>query len=219
MEPFIPVIILLLVVVFGYLLAKVKRTAKGNIPKPLTTHPSNSFRFSELQDDPNFPHAGSIHTKIRGVTKENPDRTKRQRIIRTCCKTGDALLLVREPNNPFDSNAIQVRRLLEFPENVQQRHRLGEQIGYISRELAEDLAPRMDKEGFILFAWIMEVTGGEHGESLGVNIQIEKYRPAKQHRVLKSRQKRKNDDGEIYGRCCGTKYNSRPCGLRLPLSL
>src|SRR5208282_5432937 len=71
------------------------------------------------------------------------------------------------------------------------KHRLGEQIGYVSRDLAEDLAPKMDHEGFVLMAWIMNVAGGEDDEGFGVNIQIEEYRPAK-HRAttrLKTRKK------------------------------
>ena len=60
--------------------------------------------------------------------------------------------------------------------DTQGKHRLGEQIGYVSQELAEDLAPKMDVEKFVLFAWIMNVTGKDSG-SLGVNIQIEEYKP------------------------------------------
>jgi hypothetical protein len=60
--------------------------------------------------------------------------------------------------------------------DVPDKPRLAEQIGYVSRELAEDLAPKMDVEKFVLFAWIMNVTG-EDSDSLGVNIQIEEYKP------------------------------------------
>jgi hypothetical protein len=35
----------------------------------------------------------------------------------------------------------------------------------------------MDLEGFVLLAWVMNVTG-EDSDSLGVNIQIEEYKPA-----------------------------------------
>jgi hypothetical protein len=132
-----------------------------------------SYPFSELQDDPRYPHVRSLRTKIRGVTKQNDDGVYRQDIIITCCKCGDALFLEREPNNPVDVNAIRVRRIV-----CTDKPRLGEQLGYLSRELAEDLAPRMDKHGFVLFAQIIQVTGGENGESLGVNIQIEEYEPA-----------------------------------------
>jgi hypothetical protein len=136
----------------------------------------NSYPFSEFFADPNFPRVGSIHTKIRGVTKENPDGVNRQQIISHCCHCGDALFLVREPNNPVDRNAIQVRRIVYS--DVPDKPRLREQIGYVSRELAEELAPKMDDDGLVLMAWIMNVTGGEDGESWGV-IQIEEYRPAR----------------------------------------
>jgi hypothetical protein len=140
------------------------------------TGAGESYPFSEVTNDANFPHVRSIHTKIRGVTKENPNGVNRQQIISQCCRCGDALFLVREPNNPVDSNAIQVRRIVHS--DVRDKPRLREQIGYVSRELAEELAPKMDDDGFVLMAWIMNVTGGEDGESLGVNIQIEEYRPA-----------------------------------------
>lgn len=136
----------------------------------------DSYPFSEIAADPRFPHVGSIHSKIRGVTFENPDGINRQQIISQCCHRGDALYLIREPNNPEGFNAIQVRRVVYSA--VPDKPRLGEQLGYVSHELAEDLAPKMDSDGFILFAWIMNVTGGEDGESFGVNIQIEEYRPA-----------------------------------------
>jgi len=134
-----------------------------------------SYPFCELQDDPRFPHVHTICTKIRGVTKRNDDGVNRQRIIRQCCGSGDALYLDREPNNPVDRNAIRVRRIVCT--DVPDRPRLAEQLGYLSRELAEDLAPRMDKHGHVLLAKILEVTGGEN--ALGVNIQIEEYKPAK----------------------------------------
>jgi HIRAN domain len=94
----------------------------------------------------------------------------------TCCQCGDALFLEREANNPVDGNAIRVRRIVYT--DVPDKPRLGQQLGYLSRELAADLAPSMDKHGFVLFAKIIEVTGGENGESLGVNIQVEEYKPA-----------------------------------------
>jgi single-stranded-DNA-specific exonuclease len=135
---------------------------------------NRSYPFSEVTNDANFPHVRSIHTKIRGVTKQNPDGANRQQIIKQWCRSGDALFLVREPNNPVDPNAVQVRRIVYG--DTQDKYRLGEQIGYVSRELAEDLAPKMDFEKFVLFAWIMNVTG-EDSDSLGVNIQIEEYKP------------------------------------------
>jgi len=147
---------------------------------PRIAYHGNSYLFSEIQPDPNFPHVRSIHTKIRGVTFSNRDDAgaDRQRIIRQWCRSGDALSLAREPNNPVDHNAIQVRRIV--CSDVPDKPRLGEQLGYRSRELAEELALSMDQHGHVLMARIMNVTGGDYGHSLGVNIQIEEYKPAQQ---------------------------------------
>ena len=182
MEVFV-VLIFVAVIVVGYMIAKTKRgqtTTAQQTTAPRIAYSGKSYPFSEVANDANFPHVRSIHTKIRGVTKENPDGANRQQIIKQYCRRGDALFLVREPNNPFDPNAIQVRRIVYGV--TEDKHRLGEQIGYVSRDLAEDLAPKMDHEGFVLMAWIMNVAGGEDNKSLGVNIQIEEYRPAK-HRA------------------------------------
>ena len=136
-----------------------------------------SYPISEISADPNFPHVRSIRTKIRGVTKENPDGVNRQQIISHCCRCGDALFLVREPNNPVDHNAIQVRRVVYSA--VPDQPRLGEQLGYVSHELAEELAFRMDHFGHVLFAKILNLTGGgEDGEDFGVNIEVDEYEPA-----------------------------------------
>jgi hypothetical protein len=84
----------------------------------------------------------------------------------------------RTEKSPFDPNAIQVRRIIYA--DSQDKKGLGEQLGYVSRELAEKLTPKMDKDGFVLMVRIMEITGVEGCENFGVNIQIEEYRPAKQ---------------------------------------
>jgi hypothetical protein len=135
-----------------------------------------SYPFSEILSDPRLPQVRTIRTRIRGVTKCNRDGTDRQRIIRQCCNSGDALYLTREPNNPADRNAIQIYRIVFS--DVPDTPKLGEQLGYLSRELAEELAPRMDERGSVLMAKIKEVTGGKGEYSLGVNIEVEEYGPA-----------------------------------------
>jgi len=130
----------------------------------LNGYTAKSYPFSEITPDPNFPRVRCIGSKIRGVTKRNADRSDRQEIIRKCCHPGDALCFVREPNNPFDHNAIQVRRIVcsEVPD----KPRVGEQVGYLSRELAEEFAPRVDDDGFLLMAEILDVSGEEYGENM-----------------------------------------------------
>jgi hypothetical protein len=161
---------LVLFVVCFYLLAK---TISGS----RNTDSDRSFPSSEFKDDERLVHVRTIRTKIRGVTKRNADGTDRQRIIERRCHIGDALYLRREPSNPVDRCAIQVRRVVcsDVPDNP----RLAEHLGYLSRELAQELAPRIDGQGHILIGEIIEVTGGDNTHSFGVNIQIKEYKPGK----------------------------------------
>jgi hypothetical protein len=155
----------------------------------VTSDTGKSYPFSEILPDPKFPQVRTIHSKIRGVTKKNPDRSDRQRIIRQSCHSGDALYLVREPNNPFDRNAIQIRRVVCT--DVPDKPRIGEQLGYLSRELAEELAPRIDADGFVLMAEILNVSGDHEGESVGVNFEMSVYMPAPKNTPHPQRKKRK----------------------------
>ena len=135
---------------------------------------ARAFRFSEIEPDPTGTPV-TIRTKIRGVSHRNLDGTGRQKIIRNRCHEGDALLLLREPDNPLDRNAIQIRRIV----CKQDKRVPGEQLGYVSRELAEELAPRLDS-GTAMFAKITALTGdvtGTQKRSVGVNIEIQEYEP------------------------------------------
>jgi len=194
------VLLVAAVIAIGFMIAKAKGAQR--VTAPLTavpqtaaaqTHPGKSYPFSEITSDSNLLHVSSIHTKIRGVTYENSDGAQRQQIIRDCCNSGDALCLEREPNNPFDHNAIKVRRSV-YSNVPEDKPRPGELIGYVSRELAEDLARKVDHDGFVLMAWIKNVTGGEDKKSFGVNIQIEEYRPARQQGPVAKRRQRKKCD-------------------------
>ncbi len=83
--------------------------------------------------------------------------------------------MLREPDNPLDRNAIQIRRIV----CKQDKRVPGEQLGYVSRELAEELAPRLDS-GTAMFAKITVLTGdvtGTQKRSVGVNIEIQEYEP------------------------------------------
>lgn len=183
----------LIVFVIAVVVYLIYRAVRGRNRGPAATSPisysGKSYPFSEVLPDANLPQVRSIHSKIRGVKKRNADRSDRQRIIRQWCHSGDALCLVREPNNPVDRNAIQVRRIV--CSNVPDKPRIGEQLGYLSRELAEEFAQRMDHDGFVLMAQILDVTGGEVGESVGVNIEISVYMPAPKNTPHPQRKKRR----------------------------
>jgi single-stranded-DNA-specific exonuclease len=77
------------------------------------------------------------------------------------CRPGDRLILKREPENPYDKNAVAV-----LGEN-------GEQIGYLGRDNAEWVARLMD-EGKSLEARVKWVTGGTRDKpSRGVVIDVD----------------------------------------------
>ena len=101
-----------------------------------------------------------IHSKVVGVTQRNRDGTDRQRIIADGCQVGEELTLLPEPDNPVDRYAIRLCR-----EN-------GDQIGYMTRELAYEFMTEIDDD-LKIGVWITELTGGTPDKpSRGVNIEI-----------------------------------------------
>ncbi len=103
----------------------------------------------------------SFFSKIAGVTHKNKDGSDRQRAI-ACCSVGEKLRLRREPENKADRNAVAVVRCAT-----------GEQLGYISRHVAVDLAPSLD-EGQRVDVTIRQITGDDP-DRRGVNIELEFY--------------------------------------------
>ncbi len=111
--------------------------------------------------NPQFSNVSSsakidTYTKVVGVTKLNDDGQQIQSILATITPS-DSLTFVREPNNPYDANAIKV--VCDY-----------QHIGYIKADIAEDIAPLMDS-GKKLSGHITEITGG--GDlNYGCNIHI-----------------------------------------------
>lgn len=97
--------------------------------------------------------APSFHTKLAGVTFE-----ERQEVLARLVP-GAPLRLVREPGNVHDSNACAVH-------DVQ-----GAQVGFLNRRLAAVLASAMDA-GVAYDIEVSEVTGGDSGKALGVNVLV-----------------------------------------------
>ena len=94
-----------------------------------------------------------ITTKVVGVTFEN-----RQEVVAKL-RLGDQVWLEREAFNRYDKNAIKVIR------------NNGEQIGYLSRQLALSLAPLMDRLGSPIEGRVYLLTGSRYDDySLGVVI-------------------------------------------------
>ena len=103
-----------------------------------------------------------VKTRIAGISFDNRDGTRRQDHARLVRK-GDVLTLRREPENPYDANAIAVCWV--------DRDGVALQLGYVPRPLAMLLAPLVD-EGAQLSAKVIR-TGGGGLQQVGVRMQID----------------------------------------------
>ena len=100
-------------------------------------------------------HTHTIETRVVGVSFNN-----RQAVVALLTER-EQVYLIREPGNAFDSNAVMV---------VRWDHK---QFGYLNRELAKILAPRMDRYGRPVKATVSRLTGEYYpGSSLGVLIKF-----------------------------------------------
>lgn len=108
-----------------------------------------------------------IRTKVRGVTFDNDDGSNRQEVIRRCCRQGTPLAAIRDPDNPHGDTAI----------GLWAEHRgRPVQVGWISSELAERLAPHMDEVDQVDVV-VLEVTGGGD-KTMGLNVELRDPTPA-----------------------------------------
>lgn len=110
---------------------------------------------------PEFTEEGHrvFYMQVHGITHKNDDGTSRQQIIKRC-RDGEEVLLVREPENRFDSGAIKICR------------KNGEQLGYWPADggrTASDLA-----RGWTYRATIDEVYRFEDNPRMrGVKLRVE----------------------------------------------
>ncbi|HSK47813.1 MAG TPA: single-stranded-DNA-specific exonuclease RecJ [Coriobacteriia bacterium] len=103
--------------------------------------------YAGIEDAPSF------HTKLAGVTFEG-----RQEVL-LALAPGVPLRLDRQPENPHDANACAL-----FDTR-------GAQVGFFNRRLAAVLAPAIDA-GVAYDVEVGDITGGEPGRSLGVNVLV-----------------------------------------------
>lgn len=84
--------------------------------------------------------------KVAGVTFQNEDGTERQDVLRFC-NPGEQLILVRDIDNDFSCNAVEVRRLN------------GLQLGYAPEYLAERICDEMEDDKNV-HGILKQITGG-----------------------------------------------------------
>jgi hypothetical protein len=102
-----------------------------------------------------------FYSKIAGVSFKNDNGVARQDIIRTHCRAGMELHLMRVHDIPGNPNAVAVF--------VRACQKYG-QIGHITSDAASDVSEHMDRD-LEVGVLIAEVTGGGD-RFLGVNISI-----------------------------------------------
>lgn len=117
-------------------------------------------------------HGRIICTKIVGVSFEDRQETIAKLHI------GDRIWLELEPDNPHDPNAVMVTR------------NNGEQVGYLNKHLAKNLAPYFAKAAGPIRGKVKYITGSAYdGYSLGVVIQfkiprfIDRYQRFQKHQM------------------------------------
>ena len=103
-------------------------------------------------------------SKIVGVTFTNEDGSNRQDIIEDLeeeRRSAGSLILTlkRDPQNPYDSNAVQV---------VYKETR---QLGFLSRQVAQTIAPLLDN-GTPVRCEVAQITGQDLTHSFGINIKL-----------------------------------------------
>jgi len=101
----------------------------------------------------------SFHTKVAGVTYNNEDGSNRQKII-SQCKVGEKLMLIPDPTNKYDENAVKICRIN------------GQQIGHLNANLAYEIKELIEKYKSRVDATISDITGQKTN---GVNLLIQKY--------------------------------------------
>jgi hypothetical protein len=113
---------------------------------------------------------GVFHTSVAGVTMKNDDGMERQKLILAAAKVGQAVELIREPDNEHDDNAVAVW----IESTVLLVAKVRGKIGYIPADLAWEIAEHMDDGGKIR-ATISELTGGTADKpTRGVVLELEK---------------------------------------------
>ncbi len=107
-----------------------------------------------------------IKTKVVGVSRPNENGRSRQEIIEEEVSDGDDLTLQREPENTHDENAIAVYPGLHFDGDD-----TDDRIGYLNADLASRLAPMID-QGQHIDCRVINITSGEGGKTIGVNVEL-----------------------------------------------
>lgn len=143
-----------------------------------------NHNFVKRKSEENMPDI--IKTKVRGVSQiEEFEEHSRQEIIKNLVTEEAFLSIEREHDNKYDPNAIAV-----WVDPEEDPWEMGYyKIGYLSKELAEKIAPKMDS-GWNVDCNLLEKTGGGQGYALGVNIELQLFSPQELEQAKRRRTER-----------------------------
>ena len=101
---------------------------------------------------------------VAGVTYEG------RQAVCAKCRVNDRVLLVREPTNRYDPNAVIVA-LMYYDDAV---GHITPQIGYVPKTLAREIAPILEKSyrDKLAVGFITHVVGGSPGYSYGIIVGV-----------------------------------------------
>lgn len=103
---------------------------------------------------------------VVGESFKNDDGTLRQKIISAMCP-GESVLLKREPDNKYDTNAVAVLNAG------------GRQIGYLKSAVAKWFAPKIDAGAeYVARIEAINKTATDKGKMLGVVVRVIPVRTA-----------------------------------------
>ena len=107
---------------------------------------------------------------VAGTGFANSNGASRAAIVRRHCRPGDSVLLVREPNNPHDKDAIAV--FVPVPRLFGLLGSSNAQIGYIKAGTADSLAKKLDS-GVRVVATVKSMYAPEGREHPRVTLHLE----------------------------------------------
>lgn len=157
--PYVGVLTVIAVVVMVVIEVKKSRekpqsySQKGKSKLLQSSEEHSNFNYNAMKSI--TPRCGeTIYTKVVGVTFDGIQS------VLPRLHAGMPLIFIREPNNQYDRNAVAVWCG-------------GKKIGYLSRDLAADIAPQIDA-GADVEGTIEAITGG-NGKTYGCNIELTIY--------------------------------------------
>jgi hypothetical protein len=116
-------------------------------------------RSAESSESSPVQERRHFFAQVHGIHHRNADGSSRQRIIRAC-RPGELVLLVAEPDNPVDPEALKVCR------------QNGEQLGYVAAEQAFRITSDMAK-GWTFRATVEEIYSfADKPHSFGCKLRI-----------------------------------------------